>query len=141
MKNHQTLPRILAAAVWLCSLMTGHADSSDSTANTTNPDGGVAYPSDFTYSVAIDREPGVRRRDPSDVIKVGDTYYVWYSKVTNGPGVFQYRSGYSADVWHATSPDCHQWTEQGESIHKGGNGAWYEHGVFTPNVLSFDCNR
>ena len=29
----------------------------------------------------IGRQAGVCRRDPSDVIKVGDTFYVWYSKV------------------------------------------------------------
>jgi hypothetical protein len=100
-------------------------------------DGGAAYPSDFTYTVAIGHEAGVTRRDPSDVIKVGDKYYVWYSKVTKGPGVKDYPSGYSADVWYATSPDGHMWTEQGESVCKGGKGAWDEHGVFTPNILRF----
>ena len=28
----------------------------------------------------IGAEAGVMRRDPSDVIKVGDLFYVWYSK-------------------------------------------------------------
>jgi hypothetical protein len=100
-------------------------------------DDGSAYPVDFTYSVALGQEPGVTRRDPSDVIKEGDKYYLWYSKVNKGPDVFQYPSGYSADVWYATSPDGHQWTEQGEAIGKGGKGAWDEHGVFTPNILRF----
>jgi len=31
---------------------------------------------------AIDYEPGVTRRDPSPVIKVGSLYYVWYSRST-----------------------------------------------------------
>lgn len=85
-------------------------------------DDGSAYPVDFTYSVALGHEPGVTRRDPSDVIKEGEKYYLWYSKVTKGPDVFQYPSGYSADVWYATSPDGHQWTEQGKAIGKGGKG-------------------
>ena len=137
MKCNHPLTKILAAAVLLCSIGTGLAASSAGTARTTNADGGVAYPADFTYSVAIGPESGVTRRDPSDVIKVGDKYYVWYSKVTKGPGGFQYPSGYSADVWYASSPDGHKWTEQGEAIGKGGKGAWDEHGVFTPNILRF----
>ena len=28
----------------------------------------------------IGYEPGVHRRDPSSVLKVGDLYYVWYTK-------------------------------------------------------------
>lgn len=83
------------------------------------------------------RERGVTRRDPSDVIKVGGKYYVWYSKVTKGPNVTDYPSGYSAEVWYATSPDGHLWTEQGRAIGKGGPGAWDERGVFTPNILRF----
>jgi len=35
------------------------------------------------------------RRDPSDVIKVGDLFYVWYSKGKIAPG-------YDATVWYAT---------------------------------------
>ena len=97
----------------------------------------VGYPADFNYRVAVGREAGVTRRDPSDVIKVGDKYYLWYSKVTKGPGVKDYPSGYSADVWYAMSPDGHKWTEQGEALGKGGRGAWDEHGVFTPNILRF----
>ena len=38
------------------------------------------------------------RRDPSDVIKVGDLFYVWYSKGKISPG-------YDATLWYATSPD------------------------------------
>ena len=37
-------------------------------------DGGGPYPYDFTYSTAVAPEEGVTRRDPSDVIRVDDTY-------------------------------------------------------------------
>ena len=42
----------------------------------------------------IGAEAGVMRRDPSDIIKVGDLFYVWYSKGKIAPG-------YDADfvVW------------------------------------------
>lgn len=87
---------------------------------------------EVSYSDAkgIGPEKGVMRRDPSDVIKVGDLYYVWYSK---GPK----SSGYDATVWFATSPDGHAWTEQGMAVGKGkpGSASFDEASVFTPNIL------
>ncbi len=76
----------------------------------------------------IGEEAGVMRRDPSDVIKVGDLYYVWYSK---GP----IATGYDATVWYATSPDGFDWTEQGMALDKGSEGSWEGASVFTPNIL------
>jgi len=73
-------------------------------------------------------EDGVMRRDPSDVIKVGDLYYVWYSKGTIFPG-------YDATVWYATSKDGINWEEKGESVARGEKGTWEGASVFTPNIL------
>lgn len=88
----------------------------------------------FSYRVAIDFEPGVTRRDPSPVIKHGDTYYVWYSKATHDP------SGYFATLWYATSRDGLNWREQGEALAAGEPGAWDDHAVFTPTILvAHDC--
>lgn len=86
---------------------------------------------EFRYSEAkgLGYEEGVTRRDPSDVIKVGANYYVWYTKTSHGS------SGYDATVWYATSPDGKTWTERGEAVGRGGKGAWDEHSVFTPNIL------
>ena len=83
-----------------------------------------------TYSAAkgIGAEAGVMRRDPSDIIRVGDLYYVWYSKGSIAPG-------YDATVWYATSPDGHTWTEQGMALAKGEPGSWEGASVFTPNIL------
>ncbi len=78
--------------------------------------------------VGIGTEDKVSRRDPSDIIKVGDLFYVWYSK---GP----IKSGYHATVWYATSPDGTNWTEKGQAIAKGETGAWDAGSVFTPNIL------
>lgn len=80
-------------------------------------------------------EKGVCRRDPSDVIQVGRNYYVWYTKVREGPGIFQYPSGYSGSVWYATSTDGFHWQERGECVRKGAADAWDGHGVFTPGIL------
>ncbi len=76
----------------------------------------------------IGAEEGVMRRDPSDIIKVDDLYYVWYSKGKISPG-------YDATVWYATSPDGHSWTEKGMALGKGEPGTWEGASVFTPNIL------
>uniref|UniRef100_UPI003568A645 family 43 glycosylhydrolase n=1 Tax=Pontiella sp. TaxID=2837462 RepID=UPI003568A645 len=75
------------------------------------------------------------RRDPSDVIKVGDTWHVWYSKAAEGV-----TSGYDASVWHATSTNAgNSWIEQGESIPRGSNtNDWDYTSTFTPNILLHD---
>ncbi|MCB1121758.1 MAG: family 43 glycosylhydrolase [Verrucomicrobiae bacterium] len=75
-------------------------------------------------------EEGVMRRDPSDVIKVGDLYYAWYTRSTVGVP-----HGYDATVWYATSRDGHSWMEKGEAIARGPQGSWDEQSVFTPNIL------
>ncbi|MEI6914045.1 MAG: family 43 glycosylhydrolase, partial [Armatimonadota bacterium] len=84
----------------------------------------------ISYSPAkgIGLQEGVMRRDPSDIIKVNDLYYVWYSKGAVG-------HGYDATVWYATSPDGHNWTEKGEGLPRGSKGGWDEQSVFTPNIL------
>ncbi|MDC0497375.1 family 43 glycosylhydrolase [bacterium] len=73
-------------------------------------------------------QKGVMRRDPSDVIKVDDLYYVWYSKGTISPG-------YDATLWYATSIDGIDWTEKGMALDQGEPGSWEGASVFTPNIL------
>ncbi len=76
----------------------------------------------------IGAEKGVMRRDPSDVIKVDDLFYVWYSKGKISPG-------YDATVWYATSKDGREWNEQGMALGKGDAGTWEGASVFTPNIM------
>ena len=68
------------------------------------------------------------RRDPSDIIKFRDTYYVWYTKS-------HVSHGYDATVWYATSTDGHTWVEKGEALPRGPEGRWDAQSVFTPNIL------
>jgi len=79
----------------------------------------------------IGPERGVMRRDPSDVIRVGALYYVWYSKGT-------IPSGYDATVWYATSPNGREWEEKGQALAKGKTGSWESASVFTPSILVAD---
>ena len=87
----------------------------------------------FTHSPAsgIGPEPGIMRRDPSDIIRVGDTYFVWYTKGAQ-------EHGYDATIWYARSPDGHCWEELGEALERGEAGQWDEQSVFTPSILVAD---
>lgn len=90
----------------------------------------------FHTVTGVGQETGICRRDPSDVIKAGNRYYVWYSRVTSDQPL--YPSGYSATVWYATSEDAgFTWTEQGEAVGKGKAGSFDSTGVFTPNILGW----
>ncbi|WP_044199952.1 family 43 glycosylhydrolase [Dyadobacter tibetensis] len=89
----------------------------------------------FSYShiTGIGKDSLFNRRDNSDIIKVGDTYYIWYSRM-NSPVT----SGYWATIWYATSTDeGHSWTEQGMALGVGEPGNFDSHSVFTPNILAF----
>ena len=98
----------------------------------------------FTYTAipALTRgNTNIIRRDNSDIIKVGSTYYVWYSyrrSDTVGYAGDKGTSGYYADIWYATSEDGYEWTEKGLAVGKGGAGEWDEQSVFTPGVLAKD---
>ena len=78
----------------------------------------------------IGHEQGVTRRDPSDVIKVGDLYYVYYTKV------YGRSPGYWGTVWYATSTDKgNTWKEEGEILAAGKEGAFDSQATFTPNII------
>ena len=82
----------------------------------------------FSPAKGIGPEKGTMRRDPSDIIRVGNVYYVWYTKG-------KVAHGYDATVWFATSAAGHSWNEQGEALARGFKGNWDEQSVFTPNIL------
>ena len=78
----------------------------------------------------IGHEKGCTRRDPSDVIKIGDTWYVYYTKV------YGRSPGYWGTIWYATSTDeGYSWKEQGEILGTGQKGAFDSHATFTSNIL------
>ena len=95
----------------------------------------------FKEVTGIGYEEGVSRRDPSDIIKVNNIYYIWYTKIpaeTNGKRTPLYSSGYYGTIWYATSADGVEWNEQGQALGIGPPGAFDSHAVFTPNILRFD---
>ena len=68
-------------------------------------------------------------QDPSNVIKVGDTYYVWMSWRTLNIQVNQ------GEISYATSKDGRHWENKGICFHRGEPGAWDDRGVYTPYVV------
>lgn len=90
----------------------------------------------FTYTdvKGIGLDSVYNRRDPSDIIKVGDTYYIWYTRM-----ISPQRSGYWGNIAYATSTDeGHTWQEQGVALEVGEKGAFDSHSVFTPNILAYE---
>jgi hypothetical protein len=81
----------------------------------------------------IGPETGMLRRDPSDVIKVGGQFYIWYTKVLeSSPG---YPEGFNGTIWFATSTDGVRWIEQGQALGRGEEHKFDAFGAFTPNIL------
>jgi len=90
----------------------------------------------FSYSEVegIGKDSKYNRRDPSDIIKVGNKYYVWYTRMDK-----PIRSGYWGTIWYATSEDeGHTWKEQGMALGLGAEGKFDNHSVFTPNILVYN---
>ncbi|WP_162417807.1 family 43 glycosylhydrolase [Cyclobacterium roseum] len=93
----------------------------------------------FTEVSGIGYEKGVTRRDPSDVIKVGETYYVYYTKIPDAQPKYWGAGYWGASVWCAKSEDeGFSWTEVGQMLDVGQDGKWDSQAVFTPNIFFTD---
>jgi len=112
-------------------------------------DQGSEFFSAFRYSRVggIGKQAGVTRRDPSKIIKVGDTYYVWYTRRQTAKrwlGVAcasETRPAWDwdmADIWYAASQDGFNWKERGPAVLRGDRGAFDDRSVFTPDILVHD---
>jgi hypothetical protein len=92
---------------------------------------GVVFRYDSVPSIG--HEKGCTRRDPSDVIQVGNTWYVWYTKV------YGRSPGYWGTIWYATSNDeGHTWQEKEEALGTGAEGSFDSQATFTPNIMYAD---
>ncbi len=100
----------------------------------------------FLYSPlwGLGPEDGVSRRDPSTVIQVGDTYYVWYTRTPRrtepidydkNPSMLWTATWYPASIYYATSKNGWAWQEQGEAVTKGPKGTYDDAATVTPEIL------
>ena len=112
-------------------------------------DQGSEFFSAFKYSpiTGLGKEKGITRRDPSKVIRVGDKYYVWYTRRQTAQtwrGVAQAtatRPAFAwdmADIWYAESDDGFHWRECGPAVQRGQPGNFDDRSVFTPDILVYD---
>lgn len=102
--------------------------------------------SNFKYSrlTGIGKEEGVSRRDPSSVIKIDDTYYVWYTKRMTesepvGPAACtDTLPAYDwdlCDIWYATSKNGFDWQEQGIAVGRTHKGYYGDRSATTADIL------
>ena len=110
-------------------------------------DQGSEFFSAFKYApvTGIGKQAGVSRRDPSKVIRVGERYYVWYTRRQSAPPAGFAGAGEAVpvwdwdlgEVWYATSRDGFNWQERGRAVARGPRGAFDDRSVLTPDVLAF----
>jgi len=109
-------------------------------------DRGNEFFSNFKYSplTGLERRPGISRRDPSKVLLIDGTYYVWYTcRRTDSPPVgpekatdtVPSRDWDLADVWYATSTDGFHWEEQGPATSRPPRGEFGWRTNCTPDIL------
>ena len=102
--------------------------------------------SNFKYArlEGFSREENVSRRDPTKVIRIGETYYVWYTcRRTAGPPVgienaTDIKPGTDwdlADIWYATSKDGVRWSEQGVAVRRPSKPEVGFRSICTPGIL------
>jgi len=123
MKAHRTCSTLFAFAVVLAipaATALGEIPEELKTPNyrITNLEG-IGYDQDFG------------RQDPSNVIKVGDTFHVYTSKFTGN-------TPYTGVIGHATSTDGLHWKEHANALAKGPADAWDNYGVLTPYVMAYE---
>ena len=109
-------------------------------------DRGNEFFSNFKYSrlEGFSREANVSRRDPTKVIRVNGTYYVWYTcrrtaGPPSGPGratdTIPSKDWDLAEIWYATSKDGFVWTERGAAIKRPAKGKFGWRSNCTPDIL------
>lgn len=102
----------------------------------------------FTYTSAkgLGYEEGIHRRDPSSIIKVGDLYYVYYTKSVGVYFGLGHHSDASlkifpwdqADIYYASSSDGINWQEQGCAVPRGAKGSFDDRTVCTSDVMAHE---
>ena len=117
-------------------------------------DAGNPFYTTFKYSPVTgigkdETELSVSRRDPSKVLKIGDSYYVWYTRRRSKympVGRFNIDKANDeipvvdwdlADICYATSKDGFHWREQGIAVPRAPQGNYGDRSLSTPDVLVY----
>ncbi|WP_144059639.1 family 43 glycosylhydrolase [Rhodopirellula sallentina] len=104
--------------------------------NPAKPEWNIAFTSSLLKG-DLAPDPTYTRRDPSSVILVDGTYYVWYSYSlthdTNKIAPWDLN-----DLYLATSKDGETWKEQGVAVPRGVEGSFDHRSVFTTEIFVHD---
>ena len=107
--------------------------------------------SNFYYSRLTGLGPadGASPRDPSKVLRFGDTYYVWYTRRKTAQPPTGIRPAAEvipddvpatdwdlADIFYATSKDGFHWEEQGVAVGRNRGDGYASRSLSTPDVLA-----
>lgn len=96
-----------------------------------------------------DSDMSVSRRDPSKVLKIGATYYVWYTRrrtkhipvgrhnIDRASDEIPAVDWDLADICFATSQDGFNWVEQGVAVPRAPKGSYGDRSLSTPDILVF----
>lgn len=104
--------------------------------------------SNFKYSrlAGFSYEKNTSRRDPSKVLKIDGTYYVWYTRrqteappsgAKNATDTVPSFDWDLAEIWYATSEDGFTWKEEGAAVRRLPKPQYGWRSVSTPDVLVF----
>lgn len=105
--------------------------------------------SNFKYSEleGFSYEGNTSRRDPTKVLKIDGTYYVWYTcRRTDAPPVGIRKATDTvpgtdwdlADIWYATSENGFTWTEQGVAVARPPKPERGFRSICTPGILVWE---
>lgn len=141
---YRTITAAAVITISLISFASLYAETSDYSAEIAAVRADFAN-KNFTFRevAGIGKQAGITRRDPSDIIKVGDEYFVYYTYVDQKKLPARLKrlriSGYVGTVWYATSKsEVCNWIERGPALGTGKAGAFDSFAVFTPNIVKFD---
>ncbi len=87
------------------------------------------------------RERAVMRHDPSRILKIGDRYYVWYTRYVDTDSEAWdeiWHLPNHTEIWLAVSDDGRHWTEVGSVLPPSPAIAWHLSGKHAPHVLVVD---
>ncbi len=101
----------------------------------------------YTRLKGFEYGEGVTRRDPSKILKIDGTYYVWYTYRNTGCDPVGRAKATETipsadwdlcDIWYATSKDGVTWEEQGIAVHRPERPALGWRSISTPDVLYYE---
>ena len=81
---------------------------------------------------------GFVRWDSSNILRIGQKYHVWYTRVREGLKRNEAHMPNVLQIWMATSEEGRHWTEHGKVLPPSKPGAWHERARHAPHVVPWN---